>query len=86
MIFQFIIIQINYITLALLSFVILSVRQLLDVSKDGVLSQSNLQSLTPVILSLSKDGGFIEENLRRIPRHFDTSQAPTQCDKKNGWR
>ncbi|MDA3813820.1 MAG: hypothetical protein PF570_06145 [Candidatus Cloacimonetes bacterium] len=50
MIFQFIIIQINYITLVLLSFVILSVRQLPDVSKDG---------------------GFIEENLRRITSHFD---------------
>jgi len=39
--------------------------------KDRVFSQGNLQCYTPVIQSLSKDGGFIEDNLRRIPSHFD---------------
>ena len=37
-----------------------------------------LISLSPVILSLSKDEVFSQDNLRRIPLHFDRLSVTTE--------
>ena len=63
--------QTSFSILSLQTPFILSSLVILSLSKDEVLSQCNSQSFTSVILNSSKDGVFIEDNLQRIPQHFD---------------
>ena len=39
--------------------------------KYNLIYLNSLSRITPVILSLSKDGVLMQDNLRRIPQHFD---------------